>query len=85
LDDAGLESSHGLERVDAAEQLPSADGARIAGGIGFSRATVQSLEVSSGRTGADLELGLFLRRGLSRWPLSMEISSEGLKNSRPSP
>ena len=37
LDDTGLESSRGLERVDAAELLPSEDGARIAGGVGSSR------------------------------------------------
>jgi len=48
LDDVGLESSHGLERVDATEHLLSADGARIAGGIGSSGDVVWSLKVSLG-------------------------------------
>jgi len=63
LDDARLESSRGLEMVDTAELLLSADGEKIVRGISSSRAAAQSLEVSSGRIGADLKLGLFLRRG----------------------
>ena len=57
MDDAGLESSHRLKRVNV---VPSADDARIVGNVGSSRAAAQSLEESSGRTCADLELGLFL-------------------------
>ena len=49
--------------MDAAERLLAADSARIAGGVGSSGAAAQSLEVPSGRTDADPELGLFLRRG----------------------
>ena len=85
LDDSRLGSPRGLERVDTAEFLPSGDGARIMGSVGSSGAAILSLEVPLGQTGTDLELGLFLRRGLSKWLLSMETSSEGLKNSRPSP
>ena len=48
LDDAGLESSHGPERVDAAELFPSEDGARIVGGIGSLKAVAQFLEVYLG-------------------------------------
>ena len=48
LDDAGLESSHGLERVNTAELLPSEDSARIAGGVGSLRAAAPFLKVSSG-------------------------------------
>ena len=38
LDDAGLETSHELERVDTADHLLFADGARIANGVGSSGA-----------------------------------------------
>ena len=62
LEDARLGSSRRLERVDTADLLPSGDSAGIAGGVGSSRVASQSPEVSLGRTGADLELGLFLQR-----------------------
>jgi len=85
LKDTGLESSHGVERVDVDVHLLVVDGVRIVGGVGSSEVAAQSLEVSLGQTGANPELELFLRTGLSRWPSGMAISSEGLRNSRPFP
>ena len=63
MDDAELESSHGLEKVGTTEHPQVADGARVTGNIGSSGAAAQSQELSSGQTVANSELGLFLRRG----------------------
>ena len=63
LKDTGLESSPGVEGVDAAGHLLSADCARVVGGVSSSGATAQSLEVSLRQTGTDPGLGLFLLKG----------------------
>jgi len=49
--------------VGSVEHPLAVDGAMVAGGIGSSGATTQSQELSSGRTVANPELGLFLQRG----------------------
>ena len=63
LDDVELESSHSLERVGITEYPKVADGARVTSGISSSGATTRYQELSSGRTVANPELGLFLWRG----------------------
>jgi len=68
LKDPGLESSHGVERVDAVGHLPAADGAGIVGGVDSLGAVAQSLEVFLGQTVANPKFGLFLRKRVSRWP-----------------
>ena len=62
LDDARLQSSRGLEKVDAAEPPPAADDARVTGGVVPWRLP-HGLVRSSGRTDGHPELGLFLRKG----------------------
>jgi len=63
VDDARLPSSHSLKRVDTAEHPQVAEDAREASIVGSLGTTTQSQQRSSGRTVADLELGLFFQRG----------------------
>jgi len=78
-------SPYSLERVDAVEHPHAAEGARITGGVGFSGIATHPHELSLGWNIADSDLGLFFRRGISRWLSAMMTFSEGLRNLRPCP
>ena len=64
-----LESSHGVERVDATGHPLVADGARTVGSVGSSGPATQSLAVSLGQASTHLELRLFLQKGAVEVPL----------------
>jgi len=71
--------------VDAARHPPAADDARTVGGVGSSGTAAQSLEVSLGQTGANPELGPFLRKGAVEVALRYVDFLGGIKELRPFP
>ena len=79
VDNARLMSSHSLERVDTAEHPQTVEGARVAGGVGSSGISTQSLELSSRWTIADLKLGLFFCSGDVEVPLGYKDYLRGLE------
>ena len=71
--------------MDVAEHPQAADSAMVAGGVGSSGTAAQSLEVSLGQTGANPELGPFLRKGAVEVALRYVDFLGGIKELRPFP
>jgi len=62
MDEAELESLHGLETAGVAEDTLAADGTRVVDGVSSSGTVARCQELSSGWTVTNPELGLFLQR-----------------------
>ena len=71
--------------MDTAEHPQAAKGATVAGGVSSSGTAAQFQELSLGPTVADLELGLFFRRGDVEVALGYGDYLGGLRNSKPYP